>query len=206
MAYRFTKNAQFLLAARKAADYFITKLPADRVPYWDFNAPGIPADTVPRDASAAAIAASGLLELSTLVGATDSLRYRDSAVSILRGLCATKYRAPAMQASILNHSTGNWPQKSEVNVGLIYADYYFLQALLRYEQYSGLSTAVKQPEFTFRKSSQAAFQMRPVHTLPVDLLGRRVGALSAGSSAGVFIVPAANDKQQPYELRSVVTK
>ncbi len=203
MAYRFTKNAQFLIAARKAADYFIKRLPADRIPYWDFNAPGVGGtpDTTPRDASAAAIAASGLLELSTFVGPTDSLRYRDSAVAILRGLCATRYRAAATQASILNHSTGNRPQNTEVDVGLVYADYYFLQALLRYEQYSK-TTAVANPGGL--RYTPAISSMVPSAFSPIDLLGRRIRMLSSGTPAGIFIVPSSYRKQQTFESRLVV--
>ena len=64
MTYRYTRDVRFLNTARATADYFIANLPGDDVPYWDFEAPGIPSE--PRDSSAAAIAASGLLELSQL--------------------------------------------------------------------------------------------------------------------------------------------
>jgi unsaturated chondroitin disaccharide hydrolase len=205
MAYRFTKNAQFLVAARKAADYFIRRLPVDRIPYWDFQAPGVGGtpDTTPRDASAAAIAASGLLELSTCVGAADSLRYRDSAVSILRGLCATKYRAAAAQASILNYCTGNRPQNTEVNVGLIYADYYFLQALLRYELYSG-TTAVSKPNFSYTKPAPAFVRMLPSFTSPVDLLGRKANTFSPGTPSGIYIIRSPDRKSQSFEFRLII--
>jgi len=200
MAYRFTGNAQFLVTARKAADYFIYHLPSDRIPYWDYNAPGIPSDTVPRDASAAAIVASGLLELSTFVGAADSVRYRDSAVSLLRALCSTKYRALTTQASILNHSTGGRPQNTEVDVGLIYADYYFLLALLRYEKISS-STAVADPGFITSKPTAPAFmQMRPFFTSPIDLLGRKGRILSPG----IFIIRSPDGNRQAYKFRLVV--
>ena len=66
MAYRFTGDERFLATARKAAVYFISHLPEDRVPFWDFDAPGVPDDTVPRDASSSAIVASALLELAPL--------------------------------------------------------------------------------------------------------------------------------------------
>jgi hypothetical protein len=134
MAFRYTKDTRFLAAARKAADYFIKNLPADKVPFWDFNAPGVPSDTVPRDVSASAVVASGLLELCTFTGGVDSIRYQDAAVSMLMGIWTPRYRATEKQASILNHSTGSRKEGHEVDMGIIYADYYYLEALLRYEK------------------------------------------------------------------------
>jgi unsaturated chondroitin disaccharide hydrolase len=194
-AYRFTGNAQFLLAARKAADYFITRLPSDRIPYWDFQAPGAGGtpDTTPRDASAAAIAASGLLELSTFVGAADSLRYRDSAISILSGLWTAKYRGLTTQASILNHCTGDRPRSTEVDVGIIYADYYFLQALLRYQLYSGTTAVKRPPQVGFEKS---ALHPAPV-TQPFDLMGRRIQMFSGFTPPGIFIITLPGPDRQP---------
>ena len=200
MAYRFTGNAQFLVAARKAADYFVFHTPADRIPYWDYQAPGIPSDTVPRDASAAAIAASGMLELSTFVGAADSVRYRDSAVSILRALCSTKYRALTTQASILNHSTGGRPQNTEVDLGIIYADYYFLQALLRYELYSSATSVL--PRSAYLKKN--AMILAPVPQ-PFDLLGRKITMFSGLTPPGVFIIKAPATDEQASGSRTVIS-
>ena len=134
MAYRETQDARFLDTARRVADYFIDHLPADRVPYWDFQAPNIPNE--PKDSSAAAIAASGLLELATLVtDPTARTRYRNAALGILSALCSPAYLAEGSpSAGILLHGTGNRPNNTEVNVSLIYGDYYFLEALLRYRQ------------------------------------------------------------------------
>lgn len=132
MTYRFTRDAQFLRTAEKVADYFVERLPEDGVPYWDFNAPEIPHEE--RDASAAAIAASALFELSTFE-VTDSRKekYRKTAERILASLCSSAYLAEGTTShSILLHSTGSRRSNSEVDVPLIYADYYFLEALLRY--------------------------------------------------------------------------
>jgi len=132
MTYRFTHDKRFLETAQRLADYFLANLPADQVPYWDFDAPGIPNE--PRDASAAAIAASGLLELSTFMK-DDGLRekYFGSAVKILSSLTAPPYLAADVKiAGILNHSVTSKPANSEVDVDLIYGDYYLLEALLRY--------------------------------------------------------------------------
>jgi unsaturated chondroitin disaccharide hydrolase len=132
VTYRFTKDKRFLQTAQRAADYFIAHLPADDVPYWDFQAPNIP--DAPRDASAAAIAASGLFELSTSV--TDAglrTKYFEAAENILRSLCSSSYLAEGTPShALLNHCVGHKPNNSEVDVSLIYGDYYFLEALSRY--------------------------------------------------------------------------
>jgi unsaturated chondroitin disaccharide hydrolase len=199
MAYRFTADTGFLNAARKAADYFVYHLPADRVPYWDYQAPGVLLDTARRDASAAAIAASGMLELSTFVGAADSVRYRDSAVSILRALCSTKYRALTTQASILNHCTGSRPENTEIDVGLIYGDYYFLQALLRYELYSN-STAIIPRTAYYKKSSLV---LAPVPQ-PFDLLGRKIAMFSGITPSGIFIIRVPEGLGQASGCRTII--
>jgi unsaturated chondroitin disaccharide hydrolase len=99
------------------------------VPYWDLRDPRIP--SVERDASAGAIAASGLLDLSRHVSGSRADIYRDAALRILRTL-ATEYRSEdSGVSSLLTHSVGGKPQNTEVDVGLIYADYYFIEAILR---------------------------------------------------------------------------
>ncbi len=106
-------------------------LPADHVPYWDFNAPAIPNE--PRDVSAAAVIASGLYELSTFVAdKREAKDLRAKADGILETLAA-RYTSPVgqNQGFLLLHSTGSKPMKSEVDVPLVYADYYYLEALLR---------------------------------------------------------------------------
>ena len=97
------------------------------VPFWDYDAPGIPNE--PMDASAASIAASALYELNTY---DNKKGYRKAADKMLQTLC-TIYLSPAQQNAgfILIHNTGHKPAKSEVDVPLIYADYYFLEALMR---------------------------------------------------------------------------
>ncbi len=132
MSYRFTKDPRFLQTAQRAADYFISHLPGDYVPYWDFQAPGIPNE--PRDVSAAAIASSALFELSQYGGETHlKNKYREAAEKMLGSLCSEPYLAEGTTShAILNHSVGSKPAKSEVDVSLIYADYYFLEAMHRY--------------------------------------------------------------------------
>ena len=127
MCYRETKNTVYLQQAEKIASYILGRLPAGKIPYWDFDAPGIPNE--PMDASAAAITASALYELSTY---TDRPGYRKTADELLEKLCAG-YLSPVNQNNgfILLHSTGHKPAKSEVDVPLIYADYYFMESLMR---------------------------------------------------------------------------
>jgi unsaturated chondroitin disaccharide hydrolase len=132
MTYRFTHEKRFRETAQRAADYFISHLPADNVPYWDFMAPEIPKE--PRDVSAAAITASALFELSEYAESeAQKANYLGTAKKILRSLCSTSYLAEGTNShAVLNHAVGSKPAKSEVDVSIIYADYYFIEAMLRY--------------------------------------------------------------------------
>ncbi|HVX40292.1 MAG TPA: alginate lyase family protein [Gemmatimonadaceae bacterium] len=125
-AYEATRDPALLAAARKAADWYIAHAPADGVPYWDFRDPGIP--NVERDASAGAIAASGLLSLSRDISDTGSSHYRTFADHILESL-ASAYIGPPPSMAVLAHSVGGKPQGVEVDVGIVYADYYLLDAI-----------------------------------------------------------------------------
>jgi len=137
MAYRETKFTSFLETARRIADYFVARLPEDFVPWWDFQAPAVPDE--PRDTSAAAVAASGLLELAGI--ASDRVvsdKYRLTALSILRSLSGPPYLARGGSSSaILAHGTGNRPQGVEVDVPLIYGDYYYIEALMKLKRRQG---------------------------------------------------------------------
>jgi unsaturated chondroitin disaccharide hydrolase len=129
MTYRETGNPEFLETAKKMAKIYIDRLPEDLVPYWDFDAPEIP--DAPRDASAAAITASALLELSTLVNEPEESKYyRSVAVDMLRSL-AENYLSDGSNVAVLNHSVGHFTANSEIDIPIIYADYYFIEALLR---------------------------------------------------------------------------
>jgi len=134
MVYRETGQLRFLETAMRAADYFLDNLPVDSVPYWDFDAPGIRQE--PKDSSSAAIAASGLVELSQLVhSASQGDQYLDAARRILDLLRSNQYLSDrSVSRGILLHGTGGKPQNSEIDVSLIYGDYYFIEALLRLRQ------------------------------------------------------------------------
>ncbi len=130
MMHRETGEAEFLQKAREAADYFITRLPDDMAPYWDFQAPGIP--DAPRDASAAAIVTSALFDLADAVGGAEGAEYRQTAERMLASLMTPAYLAPEGSPSLLLHAVGNHPANGEIDVSLIYGDYYFVEALTRY--------------------------------------------------------------------------
>ena len=125
--YRATKNKEYLQQAEKIAAYILSRLPSDKIPFWDFDAPAIPNE--PRDASAAAIIASALYELNTF---SRKKTYLKTADEILKKL-ATSYVSPSKMNGgfLLLHSTGHKPANSEIDVPLVYADYYFLEAMKR---------------------------------------------------------------------------
>jgi unsaturated chondroitin disaccharide hydrolase len=135
MTYRETNDSRFLETARKTADYFLSNLPPDHVPYWDFQAPAIPNE--PRDSSAAAIAASGLLELSQLEpDAARKQSYLSGALAILVALSTPAYLAEGTTTrAILLHGT-NYKPGGDYDTGLIWGDYYFLEGLLRAQRLS----------------------------------------------------------------------
>lgn len=129
MVYRETGDVKFLRFANKIADTYLRKLPKDGIPYWDFNAPDIL--NAPRDASAAAITASALIELSTLVkDKKQSKDYLAKAEMMLAELSA-HYQSKETNNAFLLHSTGHKPAGSEIDCAIVYADYYYLEALLR---------------------------------------------------------------------------
>lgn len=135
--YRFTKNPVYKKVADDIAKFLLNhpNLPKDKVPYWDYNAPDIP--NAKRDVSAASIMASALLELGQYAKGAEREKYVNTAATILQSLASSAYRsAPGANGGfILDHSVGHLPGKSEVDVPLTYADYYFVEALLRYKKW-----------------------------------------------------------------------
>lgn len=133
MMYRETKKEDYLRQAHKIAAFFMQhpRLPADKVPYWDFDDAAIP--NAPRDSSAAAIVASSLLELAGFSNGDQARTYRAFAEAQLRSLASTAYLASNGENGnfLLKHATGHKPAGKEIDVPLNYGDYYFLEALLR---------------------------------------------------------------------------
>jgi unsaturated chondroitin disaccharide hydrolase len=134
--YRETGLQRYLDQAQHIAGYLINhpNLPEDKIPYWDYNAPGIP--DAKRDASAGAIMASALVELSSYVSEDKRVQYLGVAEKQIRSLASSSYMAkPGENGNfILMHSVGSLPANSEVDVPLSYADYYFIEALMRYRK------------------------------------------------------------------------
>jgi hypothetical protein len=146
MMYRETKDPEYLKTAQQAAKFYMNhaNLPSDKIPNWDFNAhqEGYKSDVdftgrnispVPRDASAAAIVASALVELSTFSKGKDKKIFLDFAKESLKTLSSPEYFADYKTNGgfLLKHSVGSLPHNSEVDVPLTYADYYYLEALTR---------------------------------------------------------------------------
>lgn len=128
MVYRETKDPKYLAFAQKVTDAYLSMLPDDKIPYWDFNDPTIPQCS--KDASAACVVASALLELKDYVGNADSDRYTSEAEAMLTSLTSGEYWS-ADTDSFLMHSTGHRPAGSEIDYSIVYADYYFYEAMLR---------------------------------------------------------------------------
>ena len=129
MVYRETKDVRFLEFAQKVADVYLEHLPEDYIPYWDFHAVNIAG--APRDASAAAITASALFELSGYVAADKGRYYWKMADGMVHTLSSETYQSRQQNSSFLLHSTGHKPNGTEIDASIIYADYYYLEALLR---------------------------------------------------------------------------
>jgi hypothetical protein len=133
MAYRYTKDKAYLKQAEATAKFFINhkNMPKDGIPYWDFNDPNIPKAT--RDASAAAIMASALIELYGFTKNDFYLKYSNKVIQSLSSdkyLLCSSINAPF----ILDHSTGDWSKKAELDESIIYADYYYLEAIIRQKE------------------------------------------------------------------------
>ncbi|SDE14170.1 glycoside hydrolase family 88 protein [Pedobacter soli] len=137
MMYRFTKDQNYLKQAKGIANYILNhpNLPADKIPYWDFDAPLIP--YAKRDASAGAIIASALLELGQYTDGKEKADFKSAAETMIYSLASDTYRAKAGENGgfLLMHSTGAFPLNSEIDVPLVYADYYYLEALARYKKW-----------------------------------------------------------------------
>lgn len=132
MVYRYTKNKIFLDFAQKVTDLYLRRLKEtsdDLIPLWDMDDPrGIKA---PKDASAACVVADALLELQQYVGGDKGKAYREMALNTLAQLSTDKYQSGKRNVSFLMHSTGHHPAGSEIDASIIYADYYYMEALLR---------------------------------------------------------------------------
>lgn len=135
--YRFTKNIKYLNHAKNIAKFYLDhpNLPADKIPYWDFDAGQQP--LAKRDASAGAITASALMELAQYTSGQEKEKYIDAGVKMLESLSSDQYRSKLGENGgfIIKHCVGALTLNVEIDVPLIYADYYFLEALKRYKDW-----------------------------------------------------------------------
>ncbi|WP_158837298.1 glycoside hydrolase family 88 protein [Polaribacter sp. L3A8] len=130
MAYRYTKDKKYLEQAKATANFFLNhkNLPEDGIPYWDFDAPNIPNE--PRDVSAGAVVASALVELYEY---TKNETYLNYSKKFMNNVQTEKYILPETLdiPFILDHSSGDWSKRSEMDAPIVYGDYYFLETKLR---------------------------------------------------------------------------
>ena len=132
MVYRFTKEQRFLDHAQKVTDIYLKRLQEtsdDWVPIWDMDDPR--GQQAPKDASTAAVVASALIELQQYVDAEKGKTYLDAAENMLRDLSSDRYQSRGKNVAFLMHSTGHHPAGSEIDASIVYADYYYIEALLR---------------------------------------------------------------------------
>jgi unsaturated chondroitin disaccharide hydrolase len=132
MVYRYTKEQRFLDFAQKVTDIYLKRLhdtSNDWIPIWDMDDPR--GQQAPKDASAACVVASALLELCQYVDVEKGKEYRAAAESMLRDLASDVYQSRERNVAFLMHSTGHHPAGSEIDASIIYADYYYIEALLR---------------------------------------------------------------------------
>ena len=135
--YRDTKNEAYLTLAKNIAEFYLNhpNLPSDFIPYWDFDAGQQP--IAKRDASAAAITASALLELAQFTQGAQKEKYINASVKMMESLSNETYRAKVGENGgfLIKHCVGALTLNSEVDVPLVYADYYFLESLKRYKDW-----------------------------------------------------------------------
>lgn len=129
LSYRYTGEDRYLQAAKKVSHFFLANLPWDSIPYWDFRAPWT--ETTPRDSSAAACAASGLMEISLTVPEFERKLYYDAAIRITRSLYENYGAWEQDEEGLIIKGTGNYPVNSNVHVPIIYGDYYFMETLAK---------------------------------------------------------------------------
>lgn len=175
MMYRETGKEEFLVQAEKIAGYILSQpgIQEGKIPYWDFNAPNIPDE--PYDASAGAIISAALFELSDY---SNNMVYLETAKKILSTLSSSEFLADVGENNgfLLKHSTGSKPHDSEIDVPLSYADYYYLESIIKYknmetpEDPEGLSL-VPIPENPAAKVSKMAMSQYPRGTIKARAKG-----------------------------------
>lgn len=136
LSYRYTGDERYLTAAKRVAHFFIANLPEDHVPYWDFR---LPADVAKyRDSSAGAIAACGLLLVAEQVSPHESAIYHEAGKRILHSLYTNYGAWEQDEEGLILHGTSHYPERRNIDVPLIYGDYYFAEGIARLHGYAEL--------------------------------------------------------------------
>ena len=128
MMYQYTGEQKYLDFARKVTDVYLSQLPEDGIPYWDFSRQDY------RDVSAACVVASTLIDLSAFVGDKQGERYMNQALHMLQRASKEPYWSGKTNSALLLHSVGNLPAGSEIDASIVYADYYYLEALVKLQR------------------------------------------------------------------------
>ena len=131
MMYRYTHEPRYLDFAQKITDVYLAQLPSDMIPYWDLS------QTDYRDASAASVVASALIDLSDMVGGDKGKEYMEAAIQMMKNLSDAPYRSGNINSAFLLHSVGNIATGNTVDGSIIYADYYYLEALYKLKKKKG---------------------------------------------------------------------
>ena len=129
MVYKYTRDPLFLAFAPKVTDIYLKRLQEtsdDLIPRWDMD--DLRPDA-PKDASAACVVASALLDLGDFIGGVHGKYYREMAIKMLAQLSTDRYLSQDKNSSFLLHSTGHHPAGSEIDASIIYADYYYIEAI-----------------------------------------------------------------------------
>jgi len=129
--YRYTKNPEYLKNAMSLADYFLAHLPENRIANWDFQS-----EILLPDASASAIVTSALFEMQGYVADKNKRKqYLSEAKNMLRHLCLPPAFSEGKGTNcLLLHSTQYYRNSDNNDVPAIFADYYFMESILRYKQ------------------------------------------------------------------------
>lgn len=129
MVYKYTRDPLFLAFAQKVTDIYLKRLQEtsdDLIPRWDMD--DLRPDA-PKDASAACVVASALLDLGDFIGGVHGKYYREMAIKMLAQLSTDRYLSQDKNSSFLLHSTGHHPAGSEIDTSIIYADYYYIEGI-----------------------------------------------------------------------------
>ncbi len=138
LSYAYTGQSKYLDISRQTAHFFLQQLGDDIVPYWDFRAPETNRDAY--DSSATAIAASGMLELAKYVDEQERQMLEQAASRLLSGLYTNYSTRTSNAEGLITHGTVHYPEQRQLNVPIIYGDYFFVEALAKLRGEPGLFT------------------------------------------------------------------